>query len=209
MVVPPRGEVRVTVAQLGDQVAEALVAGVTPDLVPRRADGGRRIVRPVLDPLTRTGVEEQPAHQDGTRVDLGAEDSAEKCVAGQDLGPSSQDQGGNVVQRRHHPQQTGVGSLRCLPRRRAPTRWRSEVAQVDTLDLVELERSAERLDDLVGDRVLSTLLETAVVVGTDAGQEGQLLLAETGDPTGPGERGDPGLGGSESVPAGAEEGSQG
>jgi hypothetical protein len=52
-----------------------------------------------------------------------------------------------------------------------------QVEEVGALDLVELEGSGERFQDLVGDAAGVAALQAGVVLDRDAGQQGYLLPA--------------------------------
>lgn len=66
----------------------------------------------------------------------------------------------------------------------------------------------KRLEHLVGDGVLPTLLEPAVVIGAQPGEHGELLLAQTRHPPRAGEGGDAGLGRRQAVAPRTQEGTE-
>src|SRR5205823_5369791 len=56
-----------------------------------------------------------------------------------------------------------------------------EVEEVDALGVVELERAGQRLQHAVRDAADVTALEAGVVRDADAGQDGDLLAAQSGN----------------------------
>ena len=75
---------------------------------------------------------------------------------------------------------TWVG-VRGLARRPLGVRRPDEVEQVGVLRLVELERAAHRLEDVVRDAARVAALEAGVVLDADAREQRDLLAAEAGD----------------------------
>jgi hypothetical protein len=200
LVGPPAGDVAIGLLQLGDLLGETSVIGMTTGLVAQRADRGASEVRPVRDSGTGIGIEKQPPQERRARFHRGAEHRSEQGIAGQHSGAAPQQQHRDVLERTHQPQHSGVCPRGRFRGRPAATEGRGcEVAQMGPLDIVEAQRSGERLEDLVGDGVLASLLQAAVVVRAEPGEHCNLLFAKTGDPPGAGERVDPGLRGGQPV----------
>jgi hypothetical protein len=72
-------------------------------------------------------------------------------------------------------------------------------------DLVQAQCAGERDEYGLGHGALSALFQAAVVVDAEPREHRQLLAAQSGNPSWPGERLDPGLGGGKPVPACTQE----
>jgi hypothetical protein len=85
-----------------------------------------------------------------------------------------------------------LGRIRCVRGRRrgaGPCAVRARPEEVGAFDLVELERSRERVEDAIGDTGGIAALEPRVVVDADPGEERDLFATEAGDATQPGAEG--------------------
>jgi hypothetical protein len=77
----------------------------------------------------------------------------------------------------------------ATPRISAAVRCAREVEEVRALGRVELQRTRERLENLVGDAAGVAALEPRVIVDADPGEERGLLAPESRNASGPAERG--------------------
>jgi hypothetical protein len=74
-----------------------------------------------------------------------------------------------------HPRQTGVEALGPVDAGWVVAAGGCQLAQVQTLGVLKTECSGKRVDDLVGDMGLASLLDASQVVGADASQMRELL----------------------------------
>ena len=119
----------------------------------------------------------------GRGVELG-EQRAPELVGGQEVEALVAHERGGAGDRVEGPLDLGPDQLLGLaparPRRRR-VGGAGEVEQVGSLGLVELERPGECLEHAFGGPVHVSALETGVVGNADAGQDGDLLAAQSGN----------------------------
>jgi hypothetical protein len=111
-----------------------------------------------------------------------------------------------MVEGGHHPEQAGFWPLRRFGDVGASRRDRvGEIEEVITLDRVQPQRAGKGIKDFAGYVALPALLESAVVLGANAGEHGKLVAAQAGHSTSTGEGPDACLRGSDPVAASSEE----
>ena|GEM_PF-133401 len=168
-------------------------------------DGCLGEVLPVDDSRSCAGVFEQVAGErrsDGHRC---VEYSGEKSVSGENVAASSDQVDREVFEAVHHAQQSGIGSLRGFVNDGVRGGWSGEFEEMCTFVWVEAKRASERLENIGRDVGLPALFNSAVVVGADAGEVGEFLSAQSGDPSGAGHRVDASLCWGDAVASGSEE----
>jgi len=104
-------------------------------------------------------------------------------VGSEDVEPSVADVGGDAVHRiedllHRHPDPFLRGAP---PRRPARGGGTDEVEQVGPFGLVELQRSHDAFEDVLGDAVGVSALEAGVVLDADPGQHGDLFTSQPFD----------------------------
>ncbi|EPH44313.1 hypothetical protein STRAU_2753 [Streptomyces aurantiacus JA 4570] len=208
---PQQAELLAADGEFAEQVAQAVVAGVTAEVHAQRRDGvaGGLLPRlPVRVETPHARVEEvQPRHVaalGGQRVEVG-EQRPGRAVGGEDVEPSPDDVRGHLVQRRQEDLDARPDRLRGGWRRGRVAQGAGQMAQVRALGVVEPQHPGDGVQDAVGHVVGAALFESYVVVDADPGQLRQLLAAQPGHATAPAERTDAGLFRAQPGAAGAEE----
>ncbi len=185
---PASAEVDAASGELADQIGEPLVVWIATSFGAQDADGvvGDRV--PVEEELGGPWVEEQESGGvDGPRrvvEQQGVERPAE-LVGGEDVEPPVAHEGRGPGEGVEDPLHDGPH-----PRLRRPPRLAAgpgveragEIEEVHPLDLVELQRHGDAVEDVVGDAAEVPPFEPDVVLVADPGEQRHFLAAQPGNP---------------------------
>jgi hypothetical protein len=104
-----------------------------------------------------------------------------ECVRGQEVEASAENEGRRAAHRVHDALHGGTDALW----RRPSARWAAsgtggveQVEQMGPFSLVQLQRVRDTADHAFGDAGRIAALEPGVVLGRDAGQEGNLFTSQ-------------------------------
>lgn len=184
---PEDPELRAAGGQLPDEVRQRPVIRVPARLTTQRRHDvmGDRVPIDVEAPGPRVEKEEPRRvwRPDGVRELLRVEGLGQR-VRVQDVEPAIVDEGRERDDRVDDPPDAGADALRPGSPARHPLDVRDpdEIEQMGPLGLVELQRPADGVKDLVRDPARVAAFEPRVVLDADVGKEGDLLAAQAGHP---------------------------
>ena len=144
---------------------------------------------PVDEVLLGSRVEE---HESGAVdrpdvvIELRRVERLAELVGSQDVEPLVLDEGGHAHEGVEDPLDYGTHTLLARPPPASPVRCgvggAGEVEEVHPVGLVELQRSGDPVEDVLGDAPHVAAFQSHVVLGADAGEHGDLLAAKPLDP---------------------------